>query len=188
MSDFTEKQLVVKIVKRKIGGLGFVVKKKPSSPLPVVTDIVRGSVAEESGLLRVGDVILEVNGAQVRDIAFDNVLEILNGVPVGKEVTLKVQAASEGSSTQNQAPNQTPKHTTSPLHNGSMVNGGSMNENEKATETQSACPFSGFKPNHKNPKFVRLTNLVTGKQVTDTLHQKVMEVRTVFYEFSLDTR
>lgn len=173
--DSTSKQLVVKLVKRKIGGLGFVVKKKPGSPWAVVTDIVKGSVAEESGLLQVGDAILEVNGVQVTELAFDRVLELLNGVSIGKEVILKVQAVSSS----------THDPSLKPSLNGSVINGGVMIENEMPNGTNNTCPFSGFNPGHKNPKFVRLTNLITGKQITDTLHQKVTEVRTDIISFIL---
>ena len=169
----TQNQFVVNLEKRKIGGLGFVVKKKPGSTSAVVTDIVKGSVAQENGLLQVGDVILEINGTQATELTFDQVLETLNGVPVGKEVTLKVQAAS--SVTQSlQSKSEAAEHL-----NGSLVNGGIMNGNDETNQTQNACPYPGY----KNRKFVRLTNLITGKQITDTLHQKAMEVRPLSHYF-----
>jgi len=80
-----------KLVKHKVGGLGFLVKERSSKPCVTISNIVKGSTAEANGMLGVGDVLLEVNGKSLKDTEFEKALKILNDISTGSTVTLKVQ-------------------------------------------------------------------------------------------------
>jgi hypothetical protein len=80
-----------KLVKHKIGGLGFLVKEQQTKPCVTISGIVKGSTAEANGMLRVGDVLLEVNGKSLRETSFAKALEILNDISVGNTVALKLR-------------------------------------------------------------------------------------------------
>ncbi|XP_038619697.1 LOW QUALITY PROTEIN: nitric oxide synthase, brain [Tachyglossus aculeatus] len=70
----------VRLAKRPSGGLGFLVKERGSRPAVIVSDLVRGGAAEQSGLVRAGDIILAVNGRSLVDTSYERALEILRGV------------------------------------------------------------------------------------------------------------
>lgn len=84
----------VELVKRKLGGLGFVLKKRPVSPHAVICDIVKGSIAEETGILKIGDILLEVNDEVLENRSYENALEVLGSIPVGGKAMLKVLAGN----------------------------------------------------------------------------------------------
>lgn len=86
------KTISTKLVKDKIGGLGFLVKERQTKPCVSISGIVKGSTAEANGMLRVGDVLLEVNGKSLQETSFAKALEILNDISVGSLVALKLRA------------------------------------------------------------------------------------------------
>ncbi|XP_018409777.1 PREDICTED: nitric oxide synthase, brain [Nanorana parkeri] len=80
--DFNVKQLQpnvisVRLYKRKVGGLGFLVKQRRSKPPVIISDLIRGGAAEQSGLVQVGDIILAVNDRPLIDASYETALEIL---------------------------------------------------------------------------------------------------------------
>lgn len=52
-SELSANTIRVKLTKQKHGGLGFLVKQRTLKPFVLVASIVRGGVAEESGLVQV---------------------------------------------------------------------------------------------------------------------------------------
>uniref|UniRef100_A0A8C5LQZ2 Nitric oxide synthase n=1 Tax=Leptobrachium leishanense TaxID=445787 RepID=A0A8C5LQZ2_9ANUR len=83
--EFSVKQLQpnvisVRLYKRKVGGLGFLVKQRRSRPPVIISDIIRGGAAEQSGLVQVGDIILAVNDRPLVDSSYENALEILRSI------------------------------------------------------------------------------------------------------------
>ncbi|XP_019497126.1 PREDICTED: nitric oxide synthase, brain [Hipposideros armiger] len=70
----------VRLFKRKVGGLGFLVKERVSKPPVIISDLIRGGAAEQSGLIQAGDIILAVNGQPLVDLSYDNALEVLRGI------------------------------------------------------------------------------------------------------------
>ncbi|XP_063820406.1 nitric oxide synthase 1 isoform X2 [Pseudophryne corroboree] len=83
--DFNVKQLQpnvisVRLFKRKVGGLGFLVKQRRSNPPVIISDIIRGGAAEQSGLVQVGDIILAVNDRPLVDASYETALETLRRV------------------------------------------------------------------------------------------------------------
>ncbi|XP_029018514.1 nitric oxide synthase, brain isoform X2 [Betta splendens] len=70
----------VRLFKRKLGGLGFLVKQRVSKPPVIVSDLIRGGAAEECGLVQVGDIILAVNNKPLVDLSYERALETLKNV------------------------------------------------------------------------------------------------------------
>ncbi|XP_075424220.1 nitric oxide synthase 1 isoform X2 [Ascaphus truei] len=83
--EFSVKQLQpnvisVRLYKRKVGGLGFLVKQRRNKPPVIVSDLIRGGAAEQSGLVQVGDIILAVNDRPLVDASYESALEILRSI------------------------------------------------------------------------------------------------------------
>ncbi|XP_019362213.1 PREDICTED: nitric oxide synthase, brain isoform X1 [Gavialis gangeticus] len=70
----------VRLFKRKVGGLGFLVKERVSKPPVIISDLIRGGAAEQSGLIQAGDIILAVNGRPLVDMNYESALEILRSI------------------------------------------------------------------------------------------------------------
>uniref|UniRef100_A0A8B9SWB9 Nitric oxide synthase n=1 Tax=Anas platyrhynchos TaxID=8839 RepID=A0A8B9SWB9_ANAPL len=59
----------VRLFKRKVGGLGFLVKERVSKPPVIVSDLIRGGAAEQT-----------VNGRPLVDVSYEAALEILRSI------------------------------------------------------------------------------------------------------------
>uniref|UniRef100_A0A8B9JGV2 Nitric oxide synthase n=1 Tax=Astyanax mexicanus TaxID=7994 RepID=A0A8B9JGV2_ASTMX len=70
----------VRLFKRKIGGLGFLVKQRVCKPPVIISDLIRGGAAEECGLVQVGDIVLAVNNKPLVDLSYERALETLKNV------------------------------------------------------------------------------------------------------------
>ncbi|XP_023963868.2 nitric oxide synthase 1 isoform X1 [Chrysemys picta bellii] len=70
----------VRLFKRKVGGLGFLVKERVNKPPVIISDLIRGGAAEQSGLIQAGDIILAVNGRPLVDMSYESALEILRSI------------------------------------------------------------------------------------------------------------
>lgn len=88
--DSNEGTITVSLVKRKQGGVGFLARN--ASPYLAVSHVVKGSMAHETGFIEEGDVILEVNGKSLEKVPYVKALEILDKVPAGETVALKIRA------------------------------------------------------------------------------------------------
>jgi nitric-oxide synthase len=78
----------VRLFKRKVGGLGFLVKERVSKPPVIISDLIRGGAAEQSGLIQAGDIILAVNGRPLVDLSYNSALEVLRGIASETHVVL----------------------------------------------------------------------------------------------------
>lgn len=78
----------VRLFKRRVGGLGFLVKERVSKPPVIISDLIRGGAAEQSGLIQAGDIILAVNGQPLVDLSYDSALEVLRGIASETHVVL----------------------------------------------------------------------------------------------------
>ncbi|KAI8505005.1 Nitric oxide synthase, brain [Branchiostoma belcheri] len=76
--------IAVKLMKREGDGLGFLVKQRSCNPPVIVSDVVRGGAADQSGLIQVGDLILSVNGTSLETLPYGDALQVLRAVEVGK--------------------------------------------------------------------------------------------------------
>ena len=85
-----EKVFTVNLVKRKLGGFGFLVKPRSSNPPAVISHIVKGGVAEENGLLKPGDIIFKVNGTSLTESTYQHSVDLLTKLPVGKSASITV--------------------------------------------------------------------------------------------------
>lgn len=70
----------VRLFKRKVGGLGFLVKERVNKPPVIISDLIRGGAAEQSGLIQTGDIILAVNGKPLVDMNYDAALGVLRSI------------------------------------------------------------------------------------------------------------
>ncbi|XP_029769702.1 nitric oxide synthase, brain [Terrapene carolina triunguis] len=70
----------VRLFKRKVGGLGFLVKERVNKPPVIISDLIRGGAAEQSRLIQAGDIILAVNGRPLVDMSYESALEILRSI------------------------------------------------------------------------------------------------------------
>ncbi|XP_038647078.1 nitric oxide synthase, brain [Scyliorhinus canicula] len=90
--------LSVRLFKRKVGGLGFLVKQRVRKPPVVISDIIAGGTAEESGLVQVGDIIVAANDKPLVDVTYEHALQMLTNIPPGTSVVL-ILRGPEGFST-----------------------------------------------------------------------------------------
>ncbi|XP_062399931.1 nitric oxide synthase, brain [Sardina pilchardus] len=88
----------VRLFKRKVGGLGFLVKQRVCKPPVIVSDLIRGGAAEECGLVQVGDIVLAVNNKPLVDLSYERALETLKNVSAESHAVL-ILRGPEGFST-----------------------------------------------------------------------------------------
>lgn len=88
----------VRLYKRKVGGLGFLVKQRVSKPPVVVSDLIRGGAAEECGLVQVGDIVLAVNNKPLVEMSYERALETLKNIAPESHAVL-ILRGPEGCST-----------------------------------------------------------------------------------------
>uniref|UniRef100_A0A8C9SCT3 Nitric oxide synthase n=2 Tax=Scleropages formosus TaxID=113540 RepID=A0A8C9SCT3_SCLFO len=78
----------VRLFKRRVGGLGFLVKQRSCKPPVIVSDLIRGGAAEECGLVQVGDIVLAVNNKPLVDMSYERALETLKNLSPESYVVL----------------------------------------------------------------------------------------------------
>lgn len=84
----------VRVTKQEVGGLGISIKGGRENKMPIlISKIFRGLAADQTQALYVGDAILAVNGANLRDATHDEAVQALKRA--GKEVTLEVKYMRE---------------------------------------------------------------------------------------------
>ena len=78
----------VQVIKQEVGGLGISIKGGKENKMPIlISKIFKGLAADQTQALYVGDAILTVNGANLRDATHDEAVQALKRA--GKEVTLE---------------------------------------------------------------------------------------------------
>lgn len=78
----------VKVLKPELGGLGISIKGGKENKMPIlISKIFKGLAADQTQALYVGDAILSVNGADLRDATHDEAVQALKRA--GKEVLLE---------------------------------------------------------------------------------------------------
>ncbi|KAM9308017.1 beta-1-syntrophin [Gastrophryne carolinensis] len=88
------KKRSVRVVKHELGGLGISIKGGKENKMPIlISKIFKGLAADQTQALYVGDAILSVNGADLRDATHDEAVQALK--KAGKEVTLEVKYMRE---------------------------------------------------------------------------------------------
>uniref|UniRef100_C4TP54 Nitric oxide synthase 1 n=1 Tax=Ambigolimax valentianus TaxID=1338344 RepID=C4TP54_9EUPU len=87
-SELPPNTIRVKLIKQKHAGLGFLVKQRTLKPFVLVASIVKGGVAEESGLVQIGDIILRINDVDLTDMSYPSAIEVLKAVPIDTPVVL----------------------------------------------------------------------------------------------------
>lgn len=78
----------VQVLKQEMGGLGISIKGGKENKMPIlISKIFKGLAADQTQALYVGDAILAVNGADLRDATHDEAVQALKRA--GKEVLLE---------------------------------------------------------------------------------------------------
>ncbi|XP_059920163.1 beta-1-syntrophin [Gadus macrocephalus] len=84
----------VKVTKQEVGGLGVSIKGGKENKMPIlISKIFKGLAADQTQALYVGDAILSVNGANLRDATHDEAVQALK--QAGREVILEVKYMRE---------------------------------------------------------------------------------------------
>uniref|UniRef100_A0A4W3I8D0 Syntrophin, basic 1 n=1 Tax=Callorhinchus milii TaxID=7868 RepID=A0A4W3I8D0_CALMI len=79
---------------QEVGGLGISIKGGKENKMPIlISKIFKGLAADQTEALYVGDAILSVNGADLRDATHDEAVQVLKRA--GKEVLLEVKYMRE---------------------------------------------------------------------------------------------
>uniref|UniRef100_A0A3Q3FJS5 PDZ domain-containing protein n=1 Tax=Labrus bergylta TaxID=56723 RepID=A0A3Q3FJS5_9LABR len=78
----------VDFTKPEGGGLGFALVGGTNGSMLRVKDICSGGVAEQDGRLRVGDILLEVNGVIVSGLSHSKVVDILRKAEGSVQLTI----------------------------------------------------------------------------------------------------
>ncbi|XP_060064662.1 nitric oxide synthase 1-like [Ylistrum balloti] len=78
----------VKLFKRHEDGLGFLIKPRTQKPFVAVSALVAGGLAEQSGLVHIGDTVLRVNEIDISERSYDDAVELLKALPVDAPVAL----------------------------------------------------------------------------------------------------
>lgn len=98
MEDDTPNIIRVKLYKRQEDGLGFLIKPRAQKPNVVISALVAGGLAEQCGLIQIGDVIIRVNEIDISDKSYDDAVELLKALPVDAPVAI-VLRGQEGFTT-----------------------------------------------------------------------------------------
>ena len=85
----------VKVLKQELGGLGISIKGGKENKMPIlISKIFKGLAADQTQALYVGDAILSVNGADLRDATHDEAVQALKRA--GREVLLEGEGPARG--------------------------------------------------------------------------------------------
>ncbi|MBN3301544.1 SNTG2 protein, partial [Amia calva] len=135
--------------RQAVGGLGLSIKGGAEHKVPVViSKIFKDQVADQTGMLFIGDAVLQVNGINVENATHEEVVHLLRGA--GDEVTITVQYLREAPSflklplgSPGPSSNQSSR-TSSPLFDSGLhLNGNSTN----------TAPSSPSSPTANEPKY-----------------------------------
>ncbi|XP_031682812.1 alpha-1-syntrophin-like isoform X1 [Oncorhynchus kisutch] len=90
----TNVKRTVRVTKQDVGGLGISIKGGKENKMPIlISKIFKGLAADQTEALYVGDAILSVNSADLRDATHDEAVQALK--KTGKEVILEVKYIKE---------------------------------------------------------------------------------------------
>ncbi|XP_027745182.1 gamma-2-syntrophin-like, partial [Empidonax traillii] len=90
-------QITVTLRRQPVGGLGLSIKGGAEHKVPVViSKIFKDQAAEQTGMLFIGDAIIQVNGINVESATHEEVVHLLRNA--GDEVTITVQYLREAPS------------------------------------------------------------------------------------------
>ncbi|XP_039603658.1 gamma-2-syntrophin isoform X2 [Polypterus senegalus] len=164
----------VTLRRQPVGGLGLSIKGGVEHKVPVViSKIFKDQVADQTGMLFVGDAVLQVNGINVENSTHEEVVHLLRSA--GDEVTLTVQYLRDAPSFLKLplgSPGPSSDHSSgasSPLFDSGLhLNGNSMN----------TAPSSPSSPTTNEPKFE--------KRWLDTLSIPLLMARVSRYKAGTD--
>lgn len=80
-------------LEKKVEGIGVILQ--PTNSGFLISSLVEGGAAMQSGQIKLGDKILEINGKSTKDMSLDNVMELLS--KNGAKITLLIQRNADQS-------------------------------------------------------------------------------------------
>lgn len=83
--------ILVRLTKHSSNGLGIVVSPKLQNCGLIIAELIKGSDAVKTGLLRPGDTILKVNNKELENLPYEQCLRCLQELPVEQEVEILVK-------------------------------------------------------------------------------------------------
>ncbi|KAK3607685.1 hypothetical protein CHS0354_010674 [Potamilus streckersoni] len=81
----------VTLIKQPLDELGFYLHSDKNSLGLVITGLVRGGSAEQSGLVQAGDILVKVNDTSLQGKSFEEAAIILRSIPVLSQVVLLIR-------------------------------------------------------------------------------------------------
>ncbi|XP_041107497.1 gamma-2-syntrophin [Polyodon spathula] len=173
-SESNSNHRTVTLRRQAVGGLGLSIKGGAEHKVPVViSKIFKDQVADQTGMLFIGDAVLQVNGINVEKSTHEEVVHILRSA--GDEVTITVQYLREAPSFLKLplgSPGPSSDHssgTSSPLFDSGLhLNGNSTN----------TAPSSPSSPTTNEPKYE--------KRWLDTLSVPLLMARISRYKAGTD--
>lgn len=176
--EYYEARRRITLIKRKLGGLGFLIRRNNHS-VPLITNVVKGGEAEARGV-EVG-YLIETGG-----LSYGQIVDKLARVPVGKPVTISFKTVVKMKTSA--IPKGREANSTNGLENGTAVMPKASNENYNGLQRnenhfqQNGNYLNGsangiesseihHQPKH-DKKYVKLLNWINNTENIDTLHSK----------------
>ena len=167
--EYCEARRRITLIKRKLGGLGFLIRRSNHS-VPLITSVVKGGEAEARGV-EVGYVI-ETGG-----LSYGQIVDKLARVPVGKPVTISFKTIVKKKT--NAKAGKMEAHPMNGLENGIKALPKTSNEKDDGFQrNENGNHINGIESSEihhqskHDKKYVKLLNWITKTENIDTLHSK----------------
>ena len=162
-SEHCEVRRRITLVKRKLGGLGFLIHRNLNA-IPSISNVVKGGEAEARGV-QVGYVI-ETGG-----LSYNQIVDKLARATVGKPITISFKVIVKGKTsarTDNMESIQARR-----IENGtSKVPADEVTMNGQKTNGEHSSPDVSYNHGKQEKKFVKLQNWINNSEMVDTLHTR----------------
>ena len=180
MNDLKGRILSTKLIKHKIGGLGFLVKERQSKPSVAISGIVKKAFSADKHLANTTRIPQrEKINAVPNETSSSALKHEEHGIQTEKEIESKYKLIENGQTILHED-NATVKDTSVEY---TVTEATAKPSPVQQPSTINRCPFSGIGGSSKAPKGIKLKNWETGKETIDTLHQKTLTVSTKMMVF-----
>ena len=160
MNDLKGRILSTKLIKHKIGGLGFLVKERQSKPSVAISGIEKKAFSADKHLANTTRIPQrEKINAVPNETSSSALKHEEHGIQTEKEIESKYKLIENGQTILHED-NATVKDTSVEY------------TVTQQPSTINRCPFSGIGGSSKAPKGIKLKNWETGKETIDTLHKR----------------
>ena len=162
-SEYCELRRRITLVKRKLGGLGFLIHRNFNA-VPAISNVVKGGEAEARGV-QVGYVI-ETGG-----LSYNQIVDKLARATVGKPITIsfRIIVTEEASA---RAENMEVAHVRSVENGTSKIPTDGVTMNGQQTNGEHSLSEVECNQGKHEKKFVKLQNWINNSEMIDTLHTR----------------